>query len=1047
MSEGEGNLDRNMNMTEVKNGKLEIVYPSKDVEQGKRANESSNTPWGRIIAMVIAIAVLVAACAVTWVLISWQIGLIVAAALIVLYVIVFCWKRICIIIKTVPRDLSAVYCYIKILLLARKYTKLDYMIPDILHDVVKRHPNKACFLFEDEVWTFQQVEDFSLRVSAVLKAQGVKRGDIVAVMAILKFTRRPLNTSNDNVRVVESEADFTSLLETTTPLPWTKSDGEGFNGKMLYIYTSGTTGLPKAAVISTLSNLISIAINYDMNIIVALDNSLNVWNDFVKRFGIKKVVEFYGATEGNANIVNIDNKPGAIGFISRIIPAIYPIAIIKVDEDTGEPIRNSKGLCQLAKPYEAGVFIGKIQPNHPSRAFLGYVDKEASEKKIVRNVLKHGDSAFISGDILTSDDLGYLYFRDRTGDTFRWRGENVSTTEVEATISRIANQRDAVVYGVEIPNTEGRAGMCGIVDADDTLDLDKLALDMAKDLPKYARPVFIRIMKTMDMTATFKIRKVDLQKEGYNPSTIADKLYYFDPKQNKYVILGSEDYDKIVSGQIRLALCCYAKVLLLARKCARNNLTVPDIFHEVVQKHPNKACFLFQDEVWTFKEVEDFSLRMTAVMKAQGVKKGSIVGLFTSNCPEMPALWLGNARLGAVTPLINTNQRGKALLHSINVAKCDVLIFSEEYLSGKYFNTFNFLITSCCLEAIQDISSELDTSLKLFKFSRPSLNSAKSEEASGDGIPNLTKFIFMASGMHHMRLNSDDIVYCTLPLYHTAGGVVSVGQALVFGCTVVLKTKFSASQFFPDCAAHYIGEMCRYVLATPPSPADKQHNVRVIFGNGLRPQIWTEFVERFNIKYVTEFYGATEGNANIANTDGTPGAIGFVSRIFPSVYPIAIIKVDQDTGEPVRDSSGLCQIAGPDEPGVFIGKISANNPSREYLGYVDKAASDKKIIPNTEGRAGMCGLVDADNTLDLEQLALDLSRELPAYARPVFLRIMNAMDMTGTYKIKKTDLQKEGFDPSLVKNDKLYYLDTKQNKYKPLGREEFENICNGKIRL
>ncbi|XP_050675511.1 long-chain fatty acid transport protein 4 [Leptidea sinapis] len=594
------------------------------------------------------------------------------------------------------------------------------------------------------------------------------------------------------------------------------------------------------------------------------------------------------------------------------------------------------------------------------------------------------------------------------------------------------------------------------------------------------------------------------------------------------------------------ALCCYAKVLLLARKCARNNLTVPDIFHEVVQKHPNKACFLFQDEVWTFKEVEDFSLRMTAVMKAQGVKKGSIVGLFTSNCPEMPALWLGNARLGAVTPLINTNQRGKALLHSINVAKCDVLIFSEEYLS-----------------AIQDISSELDTSLKLFKFSRPSLNSAKSEEASGDGIPNLTKlieatppatwtkadadgflgnilyiytsgttglpkaavisnsrFIFMASGMHHMRLNSDDIVYCTLPLYHTAGGVVSVGQALVFGCTVVLKTKFSASQFFPDCAkykataAHYIGEMCRYVLATPPSPADKQHNVRVIFGNGLRPQIWTEFVERFNIKYVTEFYGATEGNANIANTDGTPGAIGFVSRIFPSVYPIAIIKVDQDTGEPVRDSSGLCQIAGPDEPGVFIGKISANNPSREYLGYVDKAASDKKIvkdvfthgdsafisgdilvadelgylffrdrtgdtfrwrgenvstseveaaisrvanhrdavvygvlIPNTEGRAGMCGLVDADNTLDLEQLALDLSRELPAYARPVFLRIMSAMDMTGTYKIKKTDLQKEGFDPSLVKNDKLYYLDTKQNKYKPLGREEFENICNGKIRL
>ncbi|XP_045458927.1 long-chain fatty acid transport protein 4-like [Melitaea cinxia] len=595
------------------------------------------------------------------------------------------------------------------------------------------------------------------------------------------------------------------------------------------------------------------------------------------------------------------------------------------------------------------------------------------------------------------------------------------------------------------------------------------------------------------------------------------------------------------------ALWCYVKILWTAKKFSSKNWTLPDIFHYTVLKHPDKPCFLFQDEVWTFREVEDFSLRVTAVLKKYGVKKGDIVGLLVNNCPQMPALWLGNARLGGITPLINTNQRGNALIHSINVAKCDVLIFSSEYQS-----------------AIQDISSQLDPALKLFKFSHRRLNTNNKEvNASGDGIEDLTsllevtppapwtladadgflgkllyiytsgttglpkaavisnsRYVFMVCGLHNLSLNKSDTVYCPLPLYHTAGGVVSVGQALVFGCTVVLKTKFSASQYFPDCAkykataAHYIGEMCRYVLATPPSPADKQHNVRVIFGNGLRPQIWTEFVTRFNIKNVTEFYGATEGNANIANTDGTPGAVGFLSRSFPKIYPIAIIKVDEVTGEPIRDSRGLCQIAEAGEPGVFVGKISPNNPTREYLGYVDKAASDKKVVrdvfspgdsafisgdilvsdelgylyfrdrtgdtfrwrgenvstseveaaisgvadqrdavvygvlvPNTEGRAGMCGIVDADGSLDLGRLARDLQRDLPPYARPVFLRVMGSVDMTGTFKMKKTDLQKEGFDPSLVKGDKLYYLDLKQSKYLPLGPEEYEKILKGIIRL
>ncbi|XP_068621663.1 long-chain fatty acid transport protein 4-like isoform X2 [Battus philenor] len=644
--------------------------------------------------------ILLAACAIAWVFQDWQTSLQVFAILVVVYVISFYWRWIWVALRTAKRDFTALFCYIKILLLTRSFTKKNYSMPEIFHDVVTRHPNKACFLYEDETWTFKQIEDYSLRVSAVLKAKGVKRGNTVALMAnnypempaiwlgaarlgavsplintnqtgntllhsinvakcdyviydsefdeafqeikkeinssivLLKFTRRPLNLSPESLKVVDGSDDFTGLLESTSPSPWNPSDSDGFNGKLLYIYTSGTTGLPKAAVISpsrmvfmasgvhylgglspkdivycpmplyhSAGGCISVGQAFIFGCTVALRNKFSasayfpdcikfnataahyigemcryilatppkptdrqhkvhtvygngmrptVWTDFVTRFGIKKVVEFYGATEGNANIVNIDNKTGAIGFISRIIPAVYPIAIIKVDQNTGEPIRNSRGLCQVAKPNEPGVFIGKINPSNPSRAFLGYVDKQASEKKIVKDVFKHGDSAFISGDILVADELGYLYFRDRTGDTFRWRGENVSTTEIEAVISRVADQRDAVVYGVEIPNTEGRAGMCGIVDVDNTLDLEKLVKDMAKDIPKYARPVFLRVMSSLDMTGTFKLKKVDLQKEGYDPTLIKDKIYYLDPKLEKYLSLGPEEYEKIVSGQIRL---------------------------------------------------------------------------------------------------------------------------------------------------------------------------------------------------------------------------------------------------------------------------------------------------------------------------------------------------------------------------------------------------------------------------------------------------------------------------------------------------------------
>lgn len=290
--------------------------------------------------------------------------------------------------------------------------------------------------------------------------------------------------------------------------------------------------------------------NHNLRMIFGNGLRPQIWRDFVARFNIPQVVEFYGATEGNANIVNIDNTIGAIGFMSRIIPSVYPISIIKVNAE-GEPIRDSKGLCQVCGPDEPGVFVGKIIPNNPSRAFLGYVDQKASESKVVHNVFSKGDSAFLSGDILVADELGYLYFKDRTGDTFRWKGENVSTSEIEGIISNLINYRDCIVYGVEVHGAEGRAGMAAIYDGDGTLDIDKLSTDIKQQLPFYARPQFLRILSKIDLTGTFKLKKKDLQEEGFDPGKIKDKLYFLNSKTG-YEVLTPEIFDEIQRGKVKL---------------------------------------------------------------------------------------------------------------------------------------------------------------------------------------------------------------------------------------------------------------------------------------------------------------------------------------------------------------------------------------------------------------------------------------------------------------------------------------------------------------
>jgi solute carrier family 27 fatty acid transporter 1/4 len=193
-----------------------------------------------------------------------------------------------------------------------------------------------------------------------------------------------------------------------------------------------------------------------------------VWQQFVDRFSIQQVNEFYGSTEGNCSVVNFSNKVGAVGFVSVLMPSALPLGLVKVDPDTLEPERDpTTGLCLPCRPGEPGELVGSVQRGHPVRDFQGYTDREATKKKLIMDVWRKGDLGFRSGDILTMDALGWLSFRDRAGDTFRWKGENVSTMEVEAVVSAaVGLASDCVAYGVAVPGTDGRAGMVAIPDPD-----------------------------------------------------------------------------------------------------------------------------------------------------------------------------------------------------------------------------------------------------------------------------------------------------------------------------------------------------------------------------------------------------------------------------------------------------------------------------------------------------------------------------------------------------------------------------------------------------
>lgn len=373
------------------------------------------------------------------------------------------------------------------------------------------------------------------------------------------------------------------------------------------------------------------------------------------------------------------------------------------------------------------------------------------------------------------------------------------------------------------------------------------------------------------------------------------------------------------------------------------------------------------------------------------------------------------------------------------------------------------------------------------------------------------------------RFSPKDRLYTPMPLYHSSASFLCIAASWYAGSTVIIGRRFSASRYFDEVRANdatvvqYIGEIARYLLAVPPSPLDKQHRVRMAYGNGMRPDVWTKFRERFGIREVSEFYASSEGNGALLNYNSGPFGAGAIGRLGPLARfarpQFKIARVDTLTEDIYRDpKSGLCVECVPDESGEFLMKIDTSQPAGDFQGYADNPeATQKKIlkdvfvkgdawfrsgdllkrdsdghfwfqdrlgdtfrwrgenvstaevaqalgevvgeanvygveVPGSDGRAG-CAAIPSDIPFDPRQLAGHARKSLPKYAVPFFLRIVPAMEQTGTVKHLKVSLRKEGIDHKLVKGDQLWWLPPKADAYRPFLESDMLDLAAGKVKL
>jgi acyl-CoA synthetase (AMP-forming)/AMP-acid ligase II len=301
------------------------------------------------------------------------------------------------------------------------------------------------------------------------------------------------------------------------------------------------------------------------NVKVAWGNGMrpDVWEVFRQRFGIETINELYAATDGLGATFNANR--GEFGRNAVAVRGLYWNLVnggrekrVRMDVDTGEIIRDKHGFAVECKTGEPGEVLHKLDP--ALAAFTTYYKNDSAwTKRQLRDVFKAGDMWFRSGDMMRQDPDGCVYFVDRLGDTFRWRSENVSTNEVGDVLGRFDQVAEANVYGVEVPHADGRAGCAAIVPTatPDDLDLKRLAQHAISILPRYAVPIFLRVVPQLEYTGTMKLQKGRLRAEGVDPAKIAssspqDRMFWLPPGASEYVPYGTQEWQDLQAGNVRL---------------------------------------------------------------------------------------------------------------------------------------------------------------------------------------------------------------------------------------------------------------------------------------------------------------------------------------------------------------------------------------------------------------------------------------------------------------------------------------------------------------
>lgn len=580
---------------------------------------------------------------------------------------------------------------------------------------------------------------------------------------------------------------------------------------------------------------------------------------------------------------------------------------------------------------------------------------------------------------------------------------------------------------------------------------------------------------------------------------------------------------------------------LISTKPQKNN-SIGLLLEKLARKQPEHVAIRYQSVTYTYAEVNQQANRMAHLIASQGVGMGDTVGILLENRPETLIAVLATVKLGAVASMMNTSQRGEVLLHSINLVSPKLMLVGEEMLENM-------------ATVEQQLPVELATQLYYIRDSHPPANrghrdvpphyqeleplcalqpsdnpattaSVKMHQPCyyifTSGTTGLPKASVMSHyrwyksmagmGLASMKLKKSDVLYVSLPLYHNNALTVSLAAVLGAGACIAISRKFSVSRFWDEIRDYgatafcYIGELCRYLLNNTPSQNDQNHNIRVIIGNGLRPDIWMEFKQRFAIRHINEFYGASECNLVFTNTFNLDKTAGFCP------LPYNIVEYDIEEDAPVRNHKHFMNPVKKGHTGLLITEVNDKQP---FEGYTDQEASNKKLlrdvfkqgdcwfntgdmvlnqgyghiafadrlgdtfrwkgenvattevesvlmeypdvehavaygveIPMTDGRAGMAAITlnKSADAVNWGAITRHLREKLPAYAIPLFLRIRAQEEITGTFKYRKVELKEEAYHLDQL-TEQVMVLTQKAPRYEPLLPEVEARINQGELSL